>query len=232
MRDSQLWVADADGSHRAQLAEDATSADWGADGRSLVVERAGALVVVQADGARERVLTTGTEPAWSSRNRIAFVRGGDLYRIEPSGRGLRQLTASTALESAPAWSPDGRRLAFVATEGVTVDLYVLDLVGGNLTQLTADAFVESSPAWTPDGNAIGFVTNTHGSRRAVDRCQRPAGRRSSSRASHASRRCSGVPLSRTRRVPTSTSRPPSELSVIKSRRPVPSRLPLGNRQRG
>ncbi len=131
VRDSLLWVADADGSHRAQLADDATSADWGADGRSLVVDRAGTLVVVQADGARERVLTTGAEPAWSSRNRIAFVRGGDLYRVEPSGRGLRQLTASTAIESAPAWSPDGRRLAFVATEGVTVDLYVLDIVGGD-----------------------------------------------------------------------------------------------------
>ena len=162
VRDSQLWVADADGTHRAQLAEDATSADWGADGRSLVVDRAGTLVVLQADGARERVLTTGAEPAWSSRNRIAFVRGGDLYRIEPSGRGLRQLTTSTAIESAPAWSPDGRRLAFVATEGVTVDLYMLDLVRGNLTQLTADAFVESSPAWTPDGQTIGFVANTTG----------------------------------------------------------------------
>ena len=71
--------------------------------------------------------------------------------IDSTGRGLRQLTTSPAAESAPSWSPDGRRLAFVSADGLAVDLYVLDIAKGTATQLTADPFTEGSPAWLADG---------------------------------------------------------------------------------
>ena len=74
---TDLYVADADGSHRAPLTRsetsDESSPDWAPDGRSLVVDRDGTLVVVRADGAVERVLTAGREPAWSRSGKIAFV---------------------------------------------------------------------------------------------------------------------------------------------------------------
>lgn len=167
---TDLYVADADGSHRAPLtrseAADETSPDWSPDGRSLVVDRDGTLVVVRADGALERVLTAGREPAWSRSGRIAFVSdrtGSDeLYVIDSTGRGLRRLTTSPAAESAPSWSPDGRRLAFVSAEGLTVDLYVLDIAKGSMTQLTTDPFNEGSPAWSADGRTIAFVSNRSG----------------------------------------------------------------------
>jgi dipeptidyl aminopeptidase/acylaminoacyl peptidase len=162
VRDGELWVADADGSHRARLTDAATSADWAPDGKRLVVDRDGVLLVLRADGAGERVLSIGTEPGWSTRNRIVFVRDGDLYSIDPTGRGLRRLTESTAVESAPAWSPDGRRVAYVATEGPAVDLYLLDTTRRVVAPLTADTFAETSPAWSADGTTIAFVANRTG----------------------------------------------------------------------
>jgi hypothetical protein len=162
VRGGELWVADADGSRRARLAEVATSADWAPDGRSLVLERDGMLSVLRADGAGERRLTSGAEPGWSSRNRIVFARDGDLFVIEPTGRGLRRLTTTPAFESAPAWSPDGRRLAYVSGDGTSVDLYWLDVARGTVTPVTADPFIEASPAWSPDGRTITFVANRSG----------------------------------------------------------------------
>jgi hypothetical protein len=162
VRDGELWVADADGSHRARLSDYASAADWAPDGRSLVVERDGQLVVLRADGAGGRALGAGTEPSWSSRNRIAFVRNGDLYSANPDGRGLRRFTTTTATESSPAWSPDGSRIAFIAAEGVTVDLHVLDANRGTVTPITADPFTEASPAWSADGSRLAFVANRSG----------------------------------------------------------------------
>ena len=161
VRDAELWVADADGSHRARLSDFVTAADWAPDGRSLVVEREGTLAVLRADGAGERPLTAGSEPVWSPANRIAFVRDGDLYLVDPTGRGLRRLTTSTATESEPAWSPDGRRLAYVSAEGAAVDLFALDVARGTVTQITADPGPETSPAWSEDG-VIAFVANRTG----------------------------------------------------------------------
>jgi hypothetical protein len=59
----------------------------------------------------------------------------------------------------PAWSPDGRRIAFSATSGGHSNLYVYDLSEGGLQQLTHDPFADLQPAWSPDGGRIAFVTD-------------------------------------------------------------------------
>lgn len=168
---TDLYVVDADGRRRTRLVDtpgvDEASPDWSPDGRRLVVESAGWLNVVRADGARVKRLVAGREPAWSpTGGRIAFVgtRAGndDLYLVDANGRGLRRITTSPGLEAEPAWSPDGRRLAYVSSENGTIRVNVLDLRLGTVTPVTDGLGDDRSPAWTADGRRIAFASTRAG----------------------------------------------------------------------
>jgi hypothetical protein len=82
----------------------------------LVVESAGTVVVVRANGERER-LAAGGEPAVSpDARRVAFSRDGAVYVLPLAGGRAEPVATGTS----PAWSPDGR-LAVAAADGVRVD---------------------------------------------------------------------------------------------------------------
>ena len=164
-----VYVADADGKHRTPLTRTPRFSEsgpkWSPEGKRLVVERDGRLWVIRADRRGDRFLANGREPSWSQkRSRIAFVGADDdLYVVQPSGHGRRRLTTTpTAVESQPAWSPDGRRIAYVALEAESTDLYVLDVASGSVARLTQDANVEWSPVWGPGGRTITFVSDLPG----------------------------------------------------------------------
>ena len=104
-----------------------------------------------ATGAVTPVAQRGSDPAWSSRNWIAFVRGGQIWRARPGGRGLEQLTRRGGIS--PAWSPHGTKLAFVR-HGTIV---VLDL----RTHRLAHAIGGNSPvdvAWSPNGRSLAWTS--------------------------------------------------------------------------
>jgi hypothetical protein len=104
-----------------------------------------------ATGAATQVAQRGRDPVWSSRNWIAFVRGGQVWRVRPGGRGLERLTGRGGIS--PAWSPHGTKLAFVR-HGTIV---VLDL----RTRRLARAIGGNSPvdlAWSPDGRRLAWTS--------------------------------------------------------------------------
>ena len=83
-----------------------------------------------------------------------FGFGFQLYRINPNGTGLRQLT-NLADAQHPDWSPSGRRIAFhlYQPKADDTDIAVMGANGGHLNVLHG-RFFEEQPAFTPDGRHL------------------------------------------------------------------------------
>ena len=92
---------------------------------------------------------------------VAFLllrRGGEA----PAGEALGplhpvQLTTSTGLDVFPAFSPDGRTVAYSSDRSGRFEIYRRPLApGGREIQLTTDGLQNLSPAWSPDGETIAY----------------------------------------------------------------------------
>jgi dipeptidyl aminopeptidase/acylaminoacyl peptidase len=69
----------------------------------------------------------------------------------------RPLTQGKKTSNAPAWSPDGRTLAFGSERTEKRQVFVLDMSGGDAVQLTSAAEGVTSFGWSPDGSTVAFI---------------------------------------------------------------------------
>jgi TolB protein len=133
---------------------------WSPDGRRIAFAGAAAgstatdvYVLNLRRGSSRRLTTTGgRSPAWSSRNRIAFVTArGQLAAVDPDGSHRRRLTRKGGL--APAFAPRGGRIAFVRKG----KLYVMNANGGGLRRVRGrQPIAAEDVAWSPDGRLLVF----------------------------------------------------------------------------
>jgi len=84
----------------------------------------------------------------------------DLYIWNSDGSGERRFTTAASSEAAPAFSPDGRQVLFVAKRDSDTanQIYVMPIDGGEATRLTNIATGAQSPRWFADGKRIAFVS--------------------------------------------------------------------------
>jgi TolB protein len=75
----------------------------------------------------------------------------------------QQLFYGSSRDTRPAWSPDGKQLAFSSDRSGTVEIWVADSEGkGAPQQITSGPGVKMAPTWSPDGTEIAYASTASG----------------------------------------------------------------------
>jgi Tol biopolymer transport system component len=177
---SEIYTMTFDGSGVAALSDSSTSPAWSPDGRRLAGVRGTRrcspggcgtwfirVFVMNADGSGRVLLTNGTTPAWAPDGRLAFAYGGDIYAMNADGTALTGLTNDAAYSDvAPAWSPDGTKIAFVRFSATATEVWTMNADGSGAVQLTHDqvlvGVLGGRPAWSPDGSKLAYASTRDG----------------------------------------------------------------------
>lgn len=107
---------------------------------------------------------TGIPGAFSTK--LAYITAGDnRYRLEiADSDGHQAQTILTSIEPlmSPAWSPDGKQLAYVSFEKRRPEIFVQNIGSGERRKLIGSSGINSSPAWSPDGSKLAYVSSKNG----------------------------------------------------------------------
>jgi Tol biopolymer transport system component len=178
---SQIYTIRADGTGLRQLTsvgdgQAAFQARWSADGRTIayVSDETGnpELYLVKADGTGKRQLTN--DPAFGNfwptfapdGSQIAFSRCSsflgtcDLAVMRPDGSRIRTLVGGYWHHGQPAYSPDGKRIAYTSDEGGYDSLlWVAKADGSGRRSISPAPLAADRPDWSPDGGTITYTGN-------------------------------------------------------------------------
>jgi Tol biopolymer transport system component/imidazolonepropionase-like amidohydrolase len=94
---------------------------------------------------------------------IAIDLLGALWLMPADGGPARRILDDGYDAHAPAWSPDGTRLAFQAYYRDTWHVWTMRADGSELTQVTSGPFDDREPSWSPDAQRLAFSSDRSGS---------------------------------------------------------------------
>ena len=133
------------------------------------------LYIADADGANPRLMLKSREPvlspSWSpDRRHIAYVTYENIkqekrmciYRQEIRTGKRTLLSSEPGLNAAPAWAPDGKRLALTLSKDGNPEIYILTLRDRTLTRFTHHNAIDTEAEWAPDGKSLVFTSARSG----------------------------------------------------------------------
>jgi Tol biopolymer transport system component len=175
----QIYTMNPDGSDVTQLTAAAGAnsviSDWSPDGSRIAFDsdRTGAVEIftMKSDGSEVQQVTDlrgfSGDPSWSPNGRqLVFGHASfgqcctNIWRINPDGSGLRELTAFSmeTFAAEPEYSPNGRWIAFQQFPngpGLSA-IFVMRADGTDMRQVTPISMDAGHPEWSPDGSRIIF----------------------------------------------------------------------------
>ncbi len=113
---------------------------------------------------------TGLKGAFNTR--IAYItsfrkkNGRQIYKLEVADAdGFNPKTIASSREPlmSPAWSPDGKKIAYVSFEKKSSAIFIQDLATGKRSQVTKFRGINGAPAWSPNGGQLALTLSKDGS---------------------------------------------------------------------
>jgi dipeptidyl aminopeptidase/acylaminoacyl peptidase len=185
---TEVWLLNRAGGEAQRLtdtAQDVQDAVWSPDSRRLCLilrdptpEELEAARAKDKEGADKtaKEKSPKTQKPWVidrlqfKADEVGYLdrRRNHLYVFDLAAKSLTQVTSGDYDDTKPAWSPDGKRLAFTSNRSpdpdrnYNNDIWVVSAdnadKGAHLDQITTNPGDDNSPAWSPDGKWIAYVT--------------------------------------------------------------------------